>query len=325
MFAAQRLLDAHPAPGTNLRGLVLNDIAFRHFNEGRPNEAIRYLDEVLELLESTGRGATLGYQRVAANKAVVLKNLGRIPEALDAFDDLVGRMRASGFAGRGAASLLAQYGSLLVSVGSLDKAEAVYTQSLALAEADGNKLVAARVNLGMATVHMAGEAFKRATQSLDAAEALLENPEADRALAMSIRVNRVKVHRGLGNLETAAREIDALLADAGYPQARETPGLISALVEGAEVYRQRADYATARELVDGLIERLREHARPDSTGSIYLGRALVQRAEIRLGAGDSAGAAADLDSALPHLVYALGDDHRETVAARDLLAEARPT
>lgn len=323
MFAAQRLLDAHPAPGTNLRGLVLNDIAFRHFNEGRPNEAIRYLDEVLELLESTGRGATLGYQRVAANKAVVLKNLGRIPEALEAFDDLVGRMRASGFAGRGAASLLAQYGSLLVSVGRLDTAETVYTQSLALAEADGNKLVAARVNLGMATVHMAAEAFERATRSLDAAEALLENPEADRALAMSIRVNRVKVYRGLGNLETAAREIDALLADAGYPQARETPGLISALIEGAEVYRQRGDYAMARELADGLIERLREHARPDSAGSIYLGRALVQRAEILLAAGDRAGAAADLESALAHLVYALGEDHRETAMARDLLAEAR--
>ena len=324
LFAAKRLLDAHPAPGTNLRGLVLNDIAFRYHNDAQPNEAIRYLDEVLALLESTGRGATLGYQRVAANKAVVLQNLGRIPEALAAFDDLVGRMRASGFAGRGAASLLAQYGSLLASVGRMDEAADILTQGLALAEADGNRRVAARLNLGMATVHLADGAYARAAESLEAAEAYIENPQADRALAMAIRVNRVKVHRSLGNLETAAREIDALLAAAGYPGVRETPGLISALIEAAEVRRRLGDLAAARSLADGLIERLQAHARPDSRGSIHLGRALVQRAEIRLESGDRDGAVRDLESALPQLVEALGDDHREAELARDLLAAAAP-
>jgi len=324
LFAAKRLLDAHPAPGTNLRGLVLNDIGFRYHSDARPNEAIRYLDEVLELLESTGRGGTLGYQRVAANRAVVLQNIGRIPEALAAFDDLVGRMRASGFAGRGAASLLAQYGSLLASVGRMDEAADILTQGLALAEADGNRRVAARLHLGMASVHLAGEAYARATQSLDAAEAYIENPQADRALAMAIRVNRVKVHRGLGNLETAAREVDALLAAAGYPDARETPGMVSALIEAAEVRRRLGDLAAARSLADDLVERLRAHARPDSRGSIHLGRALVQRAEVRLESGDRAGAVRDLESALPHLVQALGDDHREAELARDLLAAAAP-
>ena len=321
LFTARDLLDRHPAPGTNLRGLILNDIAFRHFNDDRPNEAIRYLDEVLVLLESTGRGTTLGYQRVAANKAVVLGRLGRTPEALEAFGDLVASMRASGFEGRGAAPLLAQYGNLLASVGRVEEAESIYQQCLALAEADGNRSVLARVHLGMAGIHVARRSYALALRSLDAAEAYIEDPQADRALSMSLRVSRVRSHRGLGRLDTATRDIESLLADVGYPEATDAPGMVPTLTEAAEVYRHNNDLVRALALVDRLVERLLAQTGPGSPGSIGLGRALVQRAEIRLESGDRAGAAADLDAALPHLVYALGDDHGETAAARELLAE----
>jgi tetratricopeptide (TPR) repeat protein len=324
LFRAKDLLDAHPSPGTNLRGLIMNDIAFMYYNNSKPNEAIPYLDNVLELLTATGRGATLGYQRVAANKAVVLQNLGRTPEALRAFSDLVDRMRASGFEGRGAASLLAQYGDLLVSVGKINEAEKIYVDGLALAEAAGNSRASAFINVGLAKVHLAKKAFDQALANLDEAQVYIEIDErADVTLARNIRVNRVKAHRGSGNLDTAAREIDALLEDTGYPEARETPGMISALIEGAEVYRERREYAVAADLVDALIERLQEHTSPDSKGSIYIGRALVQRAEIILESGNPADATADLESALPHLVYALGEQHRETQKARGLLADIR--
>ena len=324
LLVAKALLDAHPAPGTNLRGIVLNDIGFRYYNDAQPNEAIRYLDEVLELLESTGRGTTLGYQRVAANRAVVLQNLGRTPDALDAFADLVDRMRASGFEGRGAASLLAQYGDLLMSVGRSDEAESIYNEGLQLAAVSGASRAGSFLNVGLAKVNLANKAFGRAMQNLDAAQAYVATDErADVHLARTIRVHRVKVHRGSGDLDAAAREIDALLLDTGYPEARETPGMISALIEGAEVYRQRRDYAAARSLVDGLVERLQEHTRPDSKDNVYLGRALVQRAEIRLESADPAGAVADVETALPHLDYALGEEHREAEQARGLLAEAR--
>ena len=322
--ATQDLLDAHPAPGTDLRGLVLNDIALIYFQSGRLSQAIGYLDDVLELLEATGRGATLGYQTVAGNRAVVLNNLGRTPDALDAFADLVERMRASGFQGRGAAGLLAQYGDLLMSVGRTDQAEAIYTEGLAVAEAAGNRRSGAFLNVGLAKVHLANNAFGQAIERLDVAQAQVEaNERADPTLARNIQVMRVKVYRKSGDLDTAARDIDALLADTGYPQARETPGMISALIEGAEVYRQRGDHATARHLVDGLIERLQDRARGDSQGDVHLGRALVQRAEILVESGTPAAAVADLESALPHLVYALGEEHRDVEQARGLLAKAR--
>lgn len=324
LIAARNLLDGHPAPGTNLRGLILNDIALRYYRQGQPNVSIDYLEQILELLDSTGRGGTLGYQRVAANRAVVLQNLGRVPEALDAFADVRERMRASGFERRGIASLFAQYGDLLMSVGRRDEARSIYTEGLALAEADGNAKIMALLNVGLSKVHLGDKAYEQAMQHLDAAYGFVEQDErTELLLARNIRVMIAKVHRNAGNLSVAAREIDSLLAETGYPQADETPGMVSALVEGAEIYRQRGDYATARGLVDGLIERLQAHVRPESKDNHYLGRALFQRAEILFESDDPAGAAADLEAALPHLVNTLGDDHREVEAARALLAAAR--
>jgi len=324
LFTAKDLLDAHPLAGANLRGVILNDIGFQFYRAGRLNEANEYLEDVLELLETTGRGTTLGYQRVAANRAVTLQTLGRTPEALDAFADLVERMRDSGFEGRGAASLLAQYGDLLMSVGRVADAETVFAEGLAVAEDVGNGSTAAYLNVGLAKVHLANQAFERALRSLETAESYIENNErADRQLAASIRVLRSKVYRGSGQLDAAAREIDELLVDTGYPDARETPGLISALIEGAEVHRQRRNFVVAEELANGLIERLADHTRPKTQNSIHLGRALVQRADIRRDSGDGEGAAADLAAALPHLDYALGEDHPEAQQARRLLAEHR--
>jgi len=324
LFAAKDLLDAHPAPGTNLRGLLLNDISFTYYNDGRPNESIEYLDEVLNLLESTGRGSTLGYQRVAANKAVVLQNIGRTPEALDGLDDLVRRMRASGFQGRGSATLLLQYGDLLMTVGRANEAEQVYIEGLAQAESVGDGTNAAYLNRGLAKVHLANKAYESALQQLAAAQDYIDGAErADRVLAHSIRNHRAKAYRGAGNLDAAEGEISALLADIGYPEARRGSSLLSALIEGAEVHRQLGNYSKAEELVDGLIDRLEERGTPDSEGNVHLGRALVQRAEIRLESGNAAGAIPDLERAMPHLDYALGEDHSEAESARSLLANAR--
>lgn len=324
LFTAKAMLDAHPAPGTNLRGLILNDISMRYYVDRQPQRSIDYLEQVLELLDSTGRGNTLGYQRVAANRAVVLQNLGRTPEALEAFNDVLERMRASGFQGRGIASLFAQYGDLLMSVGRVEEAGPIFSEGLALAKADGNSKVVALLNVGLSKYHLGRKEYDQAMQNLDEANAYVGRDErTDILLARNIRVMMAKVQRNAGKLDVAAREIDALLAETGYPEARETPGMVSALIEGAEIYRQRGDYAKANELVDGLIERLEQHLRPDSKGNTYLGRALFQRAEILMESGNPGGAVADLEAALMHLRHTLGDDHREVKTAQELLDAAR--
>ncbi|MEE4295951.1 MAG: protein kinase [Wenzhouxiangella sp.] len=323
LLDAKKSLDAHPAPGTNLRGLILNDIAFHHYRNGDLNASADLLEEVLELLETTGRGSTLGYQRVAANRAVTLQTLGRTPEALEAFEDLVVRMRASGFKGRGAATLLTQYGGLLLSAGRPDTAADIFREGLALAEASGDARTSAHLHMEFAKLQLADDDFDQALASLESANSYLENNEqADLQLARNLRVLRARTLRRAGDLGAARELIDALLDEVGFPDAGETPGMISALIEAADIYLVSRDFDRAETLADGLIERLSEHERPAGTSSVHLGRALVQRGQIRLESGQAETARSDFEAALPHLENALGEDHKETQAARRLLARS---
>ncbi len=322
LFSAQQLLDAHPAPGTNLRGLLLNEIGSAYFYDGRPDESINYLNDVLELLESSGRGGTIGYQRIAANKAVAQQSSGRTNEALETFVDLIQRMRTSGFQGRGADTLMTQYGGVLLSVGRVDEAGSIYREGLLLAESAGNSRITAALNLGLSKVHLAKGAYTAALKHLNVAQAFVHEGEP-RPLAMSIRNQRVKLYRLTGRLQVAAVEIETLLTELGYPESRRGPVLFPAIAEGAEVYRQLGDYAKANALANGLVARLRENIPKAAKGNIDLGKALLQRAEIRLESGQTQTAKADLDEALPHLVYTLGDDHSAVKRARNLLAELR--
>ncbi|MEM1175774.1 MAG: serine/threonine-protein kinase [Pseudomonadota bacterium] len=323
LLQIRTLLEEHPAPGTSLKGPILNDIALMHYQAGRLDESIGILEEILALLDATGRGGTLGYQRVAGNRAAVLNNMGRAPEALEAFADVTERMRASGFQGRGASAVLAQYGDLLMSVGRTADAERVFTEGLTVAEAGGASRHTAFLNVGLAKVGLANEDYDAVLARLDLAEQQLAlAPRADPTLSASIRILRIKVYRNSGDLDTAARDIEALLVDTGFPDTVESPGMVSALIEGTEVHRRRGDYERAIVLIDGLVERMQGREQGADKGSVHLGRALVQRAEIRLETDDPQGAAADLEMAVPNLVYALGDEHRDVEAARQLLSQA---
>jgi len=322
---AQQIIDRHPTPGSRLRGLLLHDIAFAHFYDSRPDQAIACLDEALRLLEATGRGGTLFHQQLQANRAVTLGVMDRTREALDAFATLTERMRASGFKGRGAAMQLAQYGDLLISVERVDEAAAIYGEGLAVAEAAGYSRVTAAFHVGHARVHLARAEFDRAAERLQEAERYVHDNEP-RPLAFTIRTLRARLHRERGQPEVAAGEISALLTEMGYPDARRGVWLTAALAEGAAVYLQLRDYEQALALANGLLERLEDSLPAASAGGVELGRALLTRGRVRLESGDAAGAAADLDSALPKLVDALGEGHATVEEARKLLfrALARP-
>ncbi|MEM1435344.1 MAG: serine/threonine-protein kinase [Pseudomonadota bacterium] len=322
LFAAKQLLDEHPAPGTRLRGLLLDEIGYAYFYDGQTSEAIKYLDEGLQLLESSGRGNTRLYQRSAANKAVSLGVLGRAPEALAVFADLRERMQSSGFKDRGAAIHLVQHGDLLINVERPDEAAAIYAEGLEIAEAVGYSRITAALKLGLAKASIDQGAFAAAQQNLEAAGEFVFDGEP-KPLALGIRIQQTRLQRLTGQLDLAADSINAVLTDLGYPDSRRRSGLISALLEGAEIYRQMKDYARARVFADALVEGIEEQRNAASKPSLILGKSLLQRGQIRLEAGDRPGAEADLRAALPHLAYGLGAAHEKTMRARRLLAEAR--
>lgn len=318
---AQQIIDRQPAPGSRLRGLLLHDIAFAHFYDSRPDQAVAYLDEALSLLESTGRGGTLFHQQLQANRAVTLGVMDRTREALHAFATLTERMRASGFKGRGAAMQLAQHGDLLISVERVDEAAAIYAEGLDVAQAAGHSRVTAAFHVGLARVHLARAEFGPAAERLLEAERYVHGGEP-RPLAYTIRTLRARLHRERGEPAVAADEISALLTEMGYPDNRGGTWLTAALAEGAAVYLHLGDYERALTLSEGLVERLEASRPAGSEGGVELGRALLTRGRVRLEAGDAAGAATDLESALPKLVDALGEAHTTVEEARKLLSQA---
>jgi tetratricopeptide (TPR) repeat protein len=324
LLVAREILNAHPAPATNLRGILLNDIAYYYFKTGDLETAASYLDDILTLLNTTGRGNSLGYLRVAANKAVALQSIGRVTEALDAFDDLVSRIRESGYEQRGAASLLSQYGSMLASVGKIQEAETVLLEGVQVAEAAGDPANVAANNLGLSKVYLANKEFEHALERLDAVlEYYVRDENVDKTLSRTAKVMRAKVLRTMGRLDEALVEINTLLTELGYPGVKQAQGLLSAIIEGGAVHQARGNLEYAEELATDLIRRLIDRAVGDPQDNVHIGRAYRQRAEIREDRGDTEGAIDDFEQAILIMTRTLGEEHKETLATQELLGKSR--
>ncbi len=313
-------LDQEPLPSPRAQSLLLTDIAFVQFYRGQPEQAVSYLDEALKLLNASGRGSTLLYQNIAANKAVTLTVLGHHPEALQTFADIREIQQTNGLEDRGAALLMAQYGDALVEVGRTREAASVYTEGLDIASAAGNSRVVASFHVGMAKVSLTEGDTDTARDSL-ARAATFVNDGKPRPLARGIKIQQTKLWRLSGEYEEAERAIDSLLADLGYPDNRRGMGLARVLGEGVEVFRTTQNYERAYELANGLVAVLKERAKDESVGNLHLGKALLQRGTVQLEAGKEDVALSDIRAALPHLTYALGESHPDTVRARMLLSE----
>jgi len=326
LFAAKDILDAFPASATSLRGPLLGHIAYTYYNAGLMNETISYLDQTLSLLEATGRGNSMGYLRVASNKAVTLQNTGRLTEAVSAFEDVVKRMRESGYQNRGVASVMSQYGGALVRVGRVEEAEEAYLEGIQAAEAAGDEENIAAIHMGLSNVYGARMEFDRVLESLDAAqEFYLRDENADRVAARMTKVLRTKALRRMGRFDDALAVVDALLVETGYPQAERGPGLFSTLIQAAELHKELENYDYAEELATGLIRRLLADSDYASKQSVDVARAYVQRAEIRIGSGYTSGAIEDIELAIPILVQGMGVDHKETLKAKKLLGSIQPS
>lgn len=317
---AEETLDAYPLSTASLRGPLLGHMAYTYYNAGRIDQSIAYLDKTLDLLDKSGRGNSVGYVRVASNKAVALQSVGRLAEAVAAFENLIERMRQSGYEQRGLAPLLSQYGTALVRVGRLDAAEKAYRESLAIARGTGNEEEVAAIHMGLSNVYGAREEFDRALESLDAAWQYYSRDEsADPVQGRMVRVLRIKTLRNMGRVGEAAAAADALLKEVGYPQVERGPALLSVLIQAAEAQRAAGNFGFAEELATDLIARLDATSVGNPEDNVEVGRAYVQRAEIRLDAGDATGARRDLERAIPIIEQGLGEAHDESREARELL------
>jgi hypothetical protein len=132
---------------------------------------------------------------------------------------------------------------------------------------------------------------------------------------------RAKVLRNMGRADEALVEIEALLDKLGYPQVGREEALLSVIIEAAAVHQVLDNLGQAEALTTDLIARLRAMSPDGAADSVHVGRAFVHRAEIRIEAGDTEPGINDLQTGLPILEQNLGEDHKETLAARESLEE----
>lgn len=321
LLRARAALDRYPARAANLRGPLLNELSYIYFSKQDFAKSIEQLDEILTLLDASGRGNSLGYISAASNKAVVLGSAGRLDESLAAWEYLVQRLRTSGYGQRGAASVLARYGRTLASSGRMAESEAIHIEGIEAAEAVGDEENAAANQLGLTRVHLANKHYSSAHTSLDAAQAfLLRDERVDPVLVGTSKVLRIKAYRGEEKLQRALDAVNSELDAIGYPGVMQSLMLDSFLIEATAIHQVMGSFSVAEQFASVVIGRMEKRAVGDPLESIDVARAYVHRAEIRSSLGSVESAIADLELSLPLLVRVLGEDHRESNDAQALLA-----
>ncbi|MEO0575486.1 MAG: protein kinase [Pseudomonadota bacterium] len=303
----------------DVRGPVLGYIAHLYFGAERMAESLDALDETLAMLANNGRANSLGYLRVSANKAVTLHSVGRLPEALVTWDDIVQRLRASDYEQRGSAGFLNQYAHTLARAGRMSESLDLYREAMGVAQAAGDLSNVARADLGFARGALASRQYEVALRHLDQLRAYAaQNRNADLGVIRGGEVLRIKVHRNSGALDQALEALTQLLQEIDYPAAQRGSHLMSTIIEAAELHRVRGDYDIAERYADDVIVRMSARAVGDPFESVDVGRAYIHRAEIRELRGNVTGAREDVDAGLPSVESNLGVDHREVVVAREM-------
>ena len=321
---AKAALDEYPATAANLRGPLLDHLSFAHFRLQNYEEALEQLDDILHLLESSGRGNSRGYISVASNKAVVLESIGRFDESLATWEALVERLRSSGYGQRGTASVLSRYGRMLLRAGRLTEALAIHQEGAEAAETvnDEENLVANR--LGLARIHLANKDYAATHRSLDQVEDYVQRADnSTSVLAGASKVLRIKAYRGEERYEQALDAVMNELDAIGYPAVMQATMLDSLLIEAAAIHQASGNFIEAEAFATVVIGQMEKRSVGDPLEHIDVARAYVHRAEIRHSLGRTASAIADLDVSIPVLKRVLGGDNRETRSAEELVASLR--
>ncbi|MFK8051770.1 MAG: serine/threonine protein kinase [Woeseiaceae bacterium] len=320
MFEAKAIIAEHGDVSVDVEGPVLGYIAHLYFKQEAMPQALQTLDETLDLLDANGRGNSMGYLRVSANKAVTLNAIGQIEASLAEWESIVQRLRISGFRQRGAGGFLIQYADSLARAGQMEKSVALHQEGLAIAQEAGDLRNVAFADLGLARGAIAQEQFNKALRHLDqVGDYANQDPHADVAATRGGKVLRIKIYRKTGQLDLALDLLNALLDEIGYPEVNRGRQLLSTLIEAAELHSVRQEFGVAERYAGDAIDLITERAVGDPMISVDVGRAYVHRAEIRAASGNPAGAMSDLEVGIPVLLENLGSDHKETIAARGLL------
>lgn len=303
------------------RILMMNQLTNLYHNQGEGQLALTVNKKLLELMEETGRGETVGYLINSLNRSVFLQSMGEFRSALEIREGLLGRVRELQQVGQAPISFLSFYASSLMHLGQYDEALAIGIEAYEAAQAAGNESWAAQDELQLGRILMRMGRFEQAEGYLDSAESTFRRASTSNdRLIQAVVLARASVLLGRGDRAGAGGMVEAELARLDYPNQRIAPGLGSALRIGAKIALANEDAATAEAYASDYHDIAVQAAR-DEKLSANVGYALLLRAKARLLLDKEAAARDDLRLARDALANGLGPEHPDTRESGRLLED----
>jgi serine/threonine-protein kinase len=324
---ARRVLKQAPLPSELLELHTLMDLADSYRIAGRNREAAVTFEQALERLTALGRGDTQAAGTLLNNWGLSLYLLGRPIEAERLFRRAIVISSSGDNEESVSPMLLINNARTLRDLGRLKEAAAQAERGYNKAEQADNGLVAGQAVMLRATIYRMLGDLPRATAMLDEVEARWRRtfPPGhfwfatillERGLLAQLRGD---LRRALDSINQATAMTEAV-AKAGRLGSDRVPTMLISRSE-VELQLHRADEAEAD--AARAVGILRQTIGPGAFSG-HLGRAWLALGRARLAQGKREEAHAAFHSAAEQLEHAVGTDHLDTRAARELSASGSP-
>ena len=322
--AAQRLLQVSPVQSEVLELRVLMDLAEAYRGAGQFREAIGAFEQTSARLASLGRDDTETAGTLFNDWAVTLSQLGRPLEAEPIFRRAIDISRADNTDRAVSPMLLLNYGKALRDLGRTDEAANYAERAYSKAQQSGEQVVVNQALLERARIYRERHDLTRAEAMLAEVEPRLRKalPPGHYAFA-ALLLEQSLIDLARGDLQTALQHINqaAAIYEAAMKAGKAGEAGMPMLLLRRSVIELQAGLAhDAVADADRALKLLQAAAQPGSfSGS--LGRAYLTQGRALQAQGSHDEARAAFTAAAKHLQHALGPDHPDTRAARQL-AEA---
>jgi serine/threonine-protein kinase len=317
---ARRLLEGAGDTRTLLYTSTLNDIGYVYFRSGRSREALLNNQTLLDLFERNGRGNTVGYATLLANRATDLYNVGEI-KAAHAQAHLA-RERVEGFPDLDISSYGYSEGRALVRLQRNSEAIELLRKAAAAAESHGADAWASRTRFELAVALMQEHDYSAADEELARAEAFFaRDPKISAGMILHATLVRAQMASAQGQQDKAGDLVEKARQDLSKPAANTPFYRYRVNRTAGTLALTRGDAAGATTFAAEALKIAEDSAR-DPASSADVGEALLLAAEAKIAQGDSVAARPLLERAAISLRSGFGPDHPLTRAAEERLGKS---
>jgi serine/threonine protein kinase len=301
------------------RASLLADIGAAYSVKGMPDRAQDYYQQAFALYERVGHGDSLDAGTLLANWGVIMFAAGNPLQALDLLERSLAINRRRMVTGEHAQYSYANLGGVLRALARYREADTAYDMSLSTgARATPQAEVYALV--GKARVAALEGRFEHAQELLQNAAARMREGQvpAGSSGALAHKLVQGQVSAGRGQLSQAVTAFTEVIDNYAKLDCCSGPRAQALVARASALVTDRQLDAAAKDAQQALTFAQRAQGQLPSSG--VTGQAWLMLADVRQAQGRNAEANQAYALAVRHLVDTLGEQHPDTLRARQALA-----